>query len=120
MARDPTDGCTFFHANEYLKASGSFNWSTRIASFKLPGCPATAPTPDFSLSVTPASATVTQGTAGSYTINVTHTDWVDGHVHAQPEPGRDLVALRPDLDQHDARDVHAHDHRFRHRRADTH
>ena len=79
-AVDPTDDCTFFHANQYLKASGSFNWSTRIAAFKLPGCPATAPTPDFSLSVTPASATVTQGTAGSYTVNVTRTGGFTGTV----------------------------------------
>jgi hypothetical protein len=35
---DPTDDCTFFYTNEYLKSSGTFNWSTRIASFKLPGC----------------------------------------------------------------------------------
>lgn len=35
---DPVDDCTFFFTTEYLKASGTFNWSTRIASFKLPGC----------------------------------------------------------------------------------
>ena len=34
---DPTD-CTVFYTNEYLKSTGSFNWSTWIASFKLPGC----------------------------------------------------------------------------------
>jgi hypothetical protein len=35
---DPVDDCTFFYTNEYLKASGTFNWSTWIASFKFPGC----------------------------------------------------------------------------------
>ena len=35
---DPTDDCTFWYTNEYLKASGSFNWSTWITSFKMPGC----------------------------------------------------------------------------------
>jgi hypothetical protein len=35
---DPGDDCTFWYTNEYLKSSGSFNWSTRIASFKFPGC----------------------------------------------------------------------------------
>jgi len=35
---DPTDDCTFFFTSEYLKASGTFNWSTRIASFKFPSC----------------------------------------------------------------------------------
>jgi hypothetical protein len=38
MSIDPVDDCTFFYTTEYLKASGSFNWSTWIASFKLPGC----------------------------------------------------------------------------------
>jgi hypothetical protein len=35
---DPSDDCTFFYTNEYLKASGTFNWSTWIGSFKFPGC----------------------------------------------------------------------------------
>jgi hypothetical protein len=35
---DPVDDCTFWYTNEYEKVNGSFNWSTRIASFKLPGC----------------------------------------------------------------------------------
>jgi hypothetical protein len=38
MALDPGNDCTFFYTNEYLKSSGSFNWSTWIASFKFPGC----------------------------------------------------------------------------------
>ncbi len=38
MTVDPVDDCTFWYTNEYLKANGTFNWSTRIASFKLPGC----------------------------------------------------------------------------------
>jgi hypothetical protein len=38
MTVDPVDDCTFWYTNEYLKANGSFNWSTRIASFKFPGC----------------------------------------------------------------------------------
>jgi len=35
---DPVDDCTFWATNEYIKASGSFNWSTWISSFKLPNC----------------------------------------------------------------------------------
>ena len=38
MTVDPVDDCTFWYTNEYLKSTGSFNWSTRIASFKFPGC----------------------------------------------------------------------------------
>jgi hypothetical protein len=38
MTVDPTDDCTFWYTTEYLKANGSFNWSTWISSFKFPGC----------------------------------------------------------------------------------
>jgi len=38
MSVDPVDDCTFWYTTEYLKAGGSFNWSTRIASFKFPTC----------------------------------------------------------------------------------
>ncbi len=38
MNLDPVDDCTFWNTNEYLAASGTFNWSTRIASFRFPGC----------------------------------------------------------------------------------
>lgn len=38
MTVDPVDDCTFWYSTEYLKSSGTFNWSTRIASFKVQGC----------------------------------------------------------------------------------
>jgi hypothetical protein len=38
MSIDPADDCTFWYTTEYLKATGSFNWSTRLASFKFSGC----------------------------------------------------------------------------------
>jgi hypothetical protein len=38
MTIDPSNDCTFFYTNEYLKANGTFNWSTQIASFKVQGC----------------------------------------------------------------------------------
>ena len=38
MAVDPVDDCSFWYTTEYLKANGTFNWSTRIASFKFPSC----------------------------------------------------------------------------------
>lgn len=38
MQVDPTDDCTFWFTTEYLKSSGTFNWSTWIVPFKLPGC----------------------------------------------------------------------------------
>ncbi|HEV7810137.1 MAG TPA: putative Ig domain-containing protein, partial [Candidatus Limnocylindrales bacterium] len=44
MTIDPTDDCTFWYAGQYLKADGTFNWSTRIGSFRFPGCGAAAAT----------------------------------------------------------------------------
>ncbi len=38
MSVDPTDDCTFWYTNEYLKSSGNNNWSTRIASFRFSSC----------------------------------------------------------------------------------
>jgi len=39
MSVDPSDDCTMWYANEYLKRSGSYtNWGTYIASFKFNGC----------------------------------------------------------------------------------
>ncbi|GAC1625397.1 MAG: hypothetical protein NVS9B13_20750 [Candidatus Acidiferrum sp.] len=35
---DPVDDCTFWYTTEYLMNNGTFNWSTRIASFKFPSC----------------------------------------------------------------------------------
>jgi len=40
---DPVDDCTFWYVNEYYTLEGQLSstagWQTRIASFKLPGCP---------------------------------------------------------------------------------
>jgi hypothetical protein len=38
LSVDPADDCTFWYTNEYLKSNGSFNWSTRIVSFKFTSC----------------------------------------------------------------------------------
>ena len=38
MAIDPVDDCTFWYAQEYYKANGSFNFATRLASFKFTSC----------------------------------------------------------------------------------
>lgn len=38
MAIDPSDDCTFWYAQEYYKTTGSFNFDTRLASFKFTGC----------------------------------------------------------------------------------
>jgi len=35
---DPGDDCTFWYTHEYYETSSAAGWSTRIISFKLPGC----------------------------------------------------------------------------------
>jgi hypothetical protein len=35
---DPVDDCTFWFTSEYMRTTSVAGWSTRIASFKLPGC----------------------------------------------------------------------------------
>jgi hypothetical protein len=38
MTIDPTDDCTFWYTQEYYAVTGSFNWATRIGSFKFDSC----------------------------------------------------------------------------------
>lgn len=38
MLVDPVDQCTFWYSNQYLKSTGSNNWSTFIMKFKLAAC----------------------------------------------------------------------------------
>jgi hypothetical protein len=38
LSVDPSDDCTMWYTNEYLSTDGTFNWRTRIASFKLAAC----------------------------------------------------------------------------------
>jgi hypothetical protein len=65
---DPSDDCTFWFTSEYIPSNGSFNWHTRIASFKFNSCGVAAQ--DFSLTATPASRTVVQGSPTSYTATI--------------------------------------------------
>jgi hypothetical protein len=38
MALDGSDHCTFWYAQEYYPATGSFAWATWLASLKFPNC----------------------------------------------------------------------------------
>jgi fibronectin type 3 domain-containing protein len=86
MSLDPSDDCTFWYTTEYRLSSGSFNWNTRIASFKFTGCGVTSPPPaPTGLTATPGNTQVslawnassgassydvlrsTTGSAGTYT-----------------------------------------------------
>ena len=69
MTVDPVDDCTFWFTSEYLKSSGTFNWSTQIASFKFPGC-SSGPA-DFSIAAAPTTLSLVQGTSGTSSIATT-------------------------------------------------
>ncbi len=74
IAVDPSDDCTFWYTTEYLATSGTFNWHTRVGSFKLSGCGAvTPPANDFSITASPTSVTITQGASGTSTITTATT-----------------------------------------------
>jgi hypothetical protein len=82
MTVDPVDDCTFWYTNEYLKANGTFNWSTRIASFVFPSCTAGLTAPNFSLTPSPTSqSATTQGGGNSYTIAVASLNSYSGTVN---------------------------------------
>jgi hypothetical protein len=38
LSVDPVDDCTMWYTTEYLKTNGTFNWSTRVGTFKITGC----------------------------------------------------------------------------------
>jgi hypothetical protein len=79
LSVDPSDDCTFWYTNEYLVSNGAFNWHTRIGTFRVAGCGTTA-SPDFTVSATPASQTVTAGGTASYTATATATNGYSGSV----------------------------------------
>jgi hypothetical protein len=64
MSVDPVDDCTFWYTQEYYATTSSFNWRTRVGSFKLPGCggapPTATPTAALTPTNTPAPPTVTR------------------------------------------------------------
>ncbi|HEX6776953.1 MAG TPA: hypothetical protein VF099_02075, partial [Ktedonobacterales bacterium] len=96
MQVDPSDGCTFWYTNQYIPANGSFNWKTRIASFKFPSCGGST-TNDFSISSNPSSLSITQGSSGTSTISTAVTSGSAGTVSltASVSPSGPTVSLNP-------------------------
>lgn len=80
---DPTDDCTFWYSEEYLKSNGSWNWSTAIGSFKFPGCGPSVPV----ISWTPSS--ITYGTTLSGVLNAA------ANSASIPVAGRFVYTARP-------------------------
>jgi N-acetylneuraminic acid mutarotase len=59
MSIDPTDDCTFWYTQEYYASSSSGGFTTRIGSFKYPGCTGGGPTNTPGATFTPAPPTAT-------------------------------------------------------------
>ena len=68
MSVDPVDDCTFWYTTEYYPAQGT-NWTTRVGSFKFPGC--LAPT---AASVPISGRVITSKGAGVRGASVVLTD----------------------------------------------
>lgn len=66
MNVDPLDDCTFWYTQEYIGAMGSFNWRTRVGSFKFSTCGAAKD--DFRLSLDPTSGTLTAGGTATFAV----------------------------------------------------
>jgi PKD repeat protein len=66
---DPVDDCTFWYTQEYYAANGSFNWKTRIGSFKFAGCGGgggnVAPVANFGSATNGLTATFTDSSTDS-------------------------------------------------------
>ena len=77
MSIDPVDDCTFWYTQEYSKTTGTFSWNTRIVNFKFPTC---SSGPNFTLSASPNSLTVAEGSNGMSTITVTPLNGFSGNV----------------------------------------
>ena len=68
---DPVDDTTFWYTNEYYSSTTSYNWRTRIGSFKLAtGNPTPTPTPTATAT---ATATATPSATPTATATVTPT-----------------------------------------------
>lgn len=96
MSVDPSDNCTFWYTNEYIPTNGSFNWQTRIGSFKFSSCGTTG-TNDFSISANPTSLSIAQGSSGTSTISTAVTSGSAGTVSlsASVSPSGPTASLNP-------------------------
>ena len=75
MTIDPVDDCTFWYTSEYLQTNGTWNWSTRVGSFKFTSC---APAPGVTVNVLPASRTIVAGESATYTATLAAQNGYNG------------------------------------------
>jgi hypothetical protein len=55
MQIDPSDDCTFWYTDEYMKTTGIFNWNTRVATAKFSTCTPSTPPPPAALRFVPVT-----------------------------------------------------------------
>jgi hypothetical protein len=102
---DPVDDSTFWFTSEYYSTTSTYNWRTRISSFKVATGPTPSPTPtpvpsatpiptatpvptptptpvpDFALSVNPSSFSLARnGGTATYTVTITPSNGFTGSV----------------------------------------
>jgi len=96
MALDGADDCTFWYTNEYYTVTATFDWSTRLASLKFPGCGG-PPAPDFTISASPSSLSVVQGNQGTSTITTTVSNGFNNAItlSASGVPSGTTVSFNP-------------------------
>ena len=99
MVVDPNDDCVFWYTQEYVKATGNWNWDTRIGAAKIPSCGVTlgsligtvtgnsAPLSGAQVTVAGGASTTTDASghyafnqvlAGSYAMTVKKYGFNDG------------------------------------------
>jgi len=70
---DPVDDCTFWYTTEYYSTTSSFNWRTRIGSFKYSQCTGSGGSaPSLAIAKTADAATVSSGSQIGFTVTVSN------------------------------------------------
>src|SRR5207302_9637534 len=89
LSIDPVDDATFWYINEYYSTTTSFNWRTRIGSFKL-ATGSSTPTPTPTATATPTATPIATPTA---TAPPTATPTATATATATPTgtPGSELI-----------------------------
>ena len=70
---DPVDDCTFWYTQEYYAVTSEAGWQTRIGSFSLPNCEASAPSTLPAVSISASTPTATEAGLVSGVFTVTRT-----------------------------------------------
>ncbi len=84
MGIDPLDDCTFWYTQEYYANTNDGDWTTRVGSFKFPGCTAGGITPTPTVTGTPPTATSTATVAAATATRTSTTTSTPGGPTATP------------------------------------